>query len=143
VLVSQILKTKGGEVVAIERHRSIRDAAQLMIQSRIGAVLVRDDSGICGIISERDVTRGLALRGEDAAAATVETVMTRDVITCAPTDHSDDLMTLMTNQGVRHLPVLSGGELNGIVSMRDIVKARLTELESHSEALQTYITSSM
>jgi CBS domain-containing protein len=143
VLVSQILKSKGAEVISIERHRSIRDAAELMMGHGIGAVLVRDGTGICGILSERDIARGVATDGEAAARAAVETLMTRDVVTCAPTDKSEELMTLMTNRRIRHIPVMAGGELVGMVSIGDIVKARLTELESHSEALQTYIAGSM
>jgi CBS domain-containing protein len=143
VLVSQILKSKGAQVVDIERHRSIRDAARLMIQHGIGAVLVRDGSGICGILSERDIARGIANDGEGAARAAVETLMSADVVSCAPTDKTDDLMTLMTNRRIRHLPVMAGGELVGMISIGDIVKARLGELESHSEALQTYISGSI
>jgi signal-transduction protein with cAMP-binding, CBS, and nucleotidyltransferase domain len=143
VLVSQILKSKGAEVVEIERHRSIRDAAELMMAHGIGAVLVRDGTGVCGILSERDIARGVAGEGEGAARAAVETLMTVDIVTCAPTDKTDELMTLMTNRRIRHLPVMAGGELVGMVSIGDIVKARLTELESHSEALQTYIAGSI
>jgi CBS domain-containing protein len=143
VLVSQILKSKGADVISIERHRSIRDAAELMVSHRIGAVLVRDGPGICGILSERDVARGVASEGEGAARAAVETLMSVDVVTCAPTDKSEELMTLMTNRRIRHVPVMAGGELVGMISIGDIVKARLTELESHSEALQTYISGSM
>jgi signal-transduction protein with cAMP-binding, CBS, and nucleotidyltransferase domain len=143
VLVSQILKSKGAEVVDIERHRSIRDAAELMMAHGIGAVLVRDGTGVCGILSERDIARGVAAEGESAARAAIETLMSVDVVTCAPTDKTDELMTLMTNRRIRHLPVMAGGELVGMVSIGDIVKARLTELESHSEALQTYIAGSI
>ncbi len=143
MLVSQILKSKGADVVDIERHRSIRDAAELMMTHGIGAVLVRDGTGICGILSERDIARGVAAEGESAARAAVETLMTVDIVTCAPTDKTDELMTLMTNRRIRHLPVMVGGELVGMVSIGDIVKARLTELESHSEALQTYIAGSI
>ena len=143
MLVSQILKSKGAEVVEIERHRSIRDAAELMMAHGIGAVLVRDGTGVCGILSERDIARGVAAEGEGAARAAVETLMTVDIVTCAPTDKTDELMTLMTNRRIRHLPVMAGGELVGMVSIGDIVKARLTELESHSEALQTYIAGSI
>ena len=143
MLVSQILKSKGAEVVDIERHRSIRDAAELMMAHGIGAVLVRDGTGVCGILSERDIARGVAAEGESAARAAIETLMSVDVVTCAPTDKTDELMTLMTNRRIRHLPVMAGGELVGMVSIGDIVKARLTELESHSEALQTYIAGSI
>lgn len=143
MLVSQILKAKGADVVSIERHRSIRDAAELMMSRGIGAVLVRDATGVCGILSERDIARGVASEGESAVGAAVETLMSVDIVSCAPTDKSDHLMTLMTNRRIRHLPVMSGGELVGMISIGDIVKARLTELESHSEALQTYIAGSM
>ncbi len=143
MLVSQILKAKGADVVSIERHRSIRDAAELMMSRGIGALLVRDATGVCGILSERDIARGVASEGESAVGAAVETLMSVDVVSCAPTDKSDHLMTLMTNRRIRHLPVMSGGELVGMISIGDIVKARLTELESHSEALQTYIAGSM
>ena len=143
MLVSQILKSKGADVIGIERHRSIRDAAELMMTHGIGAVVVRDGTGICGILSERDIARGVASEGEGAARAAVETLMSVDVVSCAPTDKSEELMTLMTNRRIRHLPVMAGGELVGMVSIGDIVKARLTELESHSEALQTYIAGSI
>jgi len=106
-------------------------------------VVVRDGTGICGILSERDIARGVASEGEGAARAAVETLMSVDVVSCAPTDKSEELMTLMTNRRIRHLPVMAGGELVGMVSIGDIVKARLTELESHSEALQTYIAGSI
>ncbi|MFP4127160.1 MAG: CBS domain-containing protein [Alphaproteobacteria bacterium] len=142
MLVSQILKFKGADVVGIERHRSIRDAAELMIAHGIGAVVVRDAGGVCGILSERDITRGIARDGEVAVREAVEALMSVDVVTCAPTDKSDELMTLMTNRRIRHLPVMAGGELVGMISIGDIVKARLGELESHSEALQTYIAGS-
>ncbi|NBB68945.1 MAG: CBS domain-containing protein [Alphaproteobacteria bacterium] len=143
MLVSQILKAKGSQVVTIERHRSIRDAAELMTTHGIGAVLVRDAGGTCGIVSERDIARAVATEGESAARAAVETTMTTDIVTCAPTDKSDELMTLMTHRRIRHLPVMSGGELVGMVSIGDIVKARLTELETDSEALKTYIAGSI
>ena len=143
MLVSQILKAKGAQVVTIERHRSIRDAAELMTTHGIGAVLVRDASGTCGIVSERDVARAIAMEGENAARAAVESMMSIDVVSCAPTDKSDELMTLMTHRRIRHLPVMSAGELVGMVSIGDIVKARLTELETDSEALKTYIAGSI
>jgi len=143
VLVSQILKTKGADVVSIERHRSIRDAAELMMKHGIGAVVVRDAQGVCGILSERDIARGVARSGEAAAQAAVTTLMTSDVVTCAPTDKTDELMNLMTNRRIRHLPVMAGGDIVGMISIGDIVKARLSELESQSEALQTYIAGSI
>jgi len=144
VLVSQILKAKGADVVSIERHRSIRDAAELLMKYGIGAVLVRDDDGgVCGILSERDIARSVARQGEAAVRATVETMMTKDIFSCAPTDQSDALMNLMTNRRIRHVPVMARGEVVGMVSIGDVVKARLHELESEAEALQTYISGSI
>ena len=139
VLVAQILKAKGASVIGIERHRSIRDAAKLLTENNIGAVLVTGGDGICGILSERDIARGVASFGGVVADAAVETLMTRDVLTCAPTDNSDELMTMMTARRIRHLPVTVGGEIVGMISIGDIVKARLSELENESEAMQIYI----
>ncbi len=139
MLVAQIIKSKGDNVVTIERKKSIRDAADLLTKHNIGAVLVRDESGICGILSERDVARGLSHMGGSIADATVETQMTRDVLTCALDDQTHGLLDLMTERRIRHLPVKADGEIVGIVSIGDIVKARLDELERQSEAMQTYI----
>ncbi len=140
MLVAQILKKKGAEVIAIERHRSIRDAAQLLFKHNIGAVLVRDDDGsFCGIVSERDLARGIAKHGAMITDSAVEALMTRNVITCTPADKSDRLMDLMTERRVRHLPVMVAGEIVGMISIGDIVKARLGELQEEAAALQTYI----
>lgn len=139
MLVAQILKTKGAAMIDIERHRSVRDAAQLMAKHNIGAVVVRDATGVCGILSERDVTRGIAKHGAMVADAAVESLMTADIVTCAPTDKSDRLMDLMTERRIRHLPVSTGGEIIGMISIGDIVKARLGELQQEAEAMQTYI----
>jgi CBS domain-containing protein len=144
VLVAHILKAKGALVVDIERHSSIRDAAQLLYKHKIGAVLVRDEDGnICGILSERDVARGIAKHGGDVAGASVESLMTREMITCAPTDKSDRLMDLMTERHIRHLPVMVAGEIVGMISIGDVVKARLGELQEEASALQTYIAGSV
>lgn len=139
MLVAQILKTKGADVVSIERHRCIRDAAQLLTEHKIGAIMVRDDDRICGILSERDVARGLATFGGRVADAAIDTLMTRELVSCAPTDKIEEIMTQMTERRIRHLPVMADGALLGIISIGDIVKARLGELESQSEAMQTYI----
>lgn len=139
MLVAQILKTKGTDVVSIERHGRIRDAAQLLTDHKIGAVIVRDEDRICGILSERDVARGLATFGGRVADAAIDTLMTRELVSCAPTDKIEEIMTLMTERRIRHLPVMAEGALLGIISIGDIVKARLGELESQSEAMQTYI----
>ncbi len=139
MLVSQILKAKGSTVVTIERYRNLKDAAKLLTEHRIGALMVVDDGRVCGILSERDVARGLAAYGSRAADAALDALMTRDVLSCKPTDKSQELMTLMTERRIRHLPVMVGEELVGMISIGDVVKSRLGELESESEAMQTYI----
>ncbi len=139
MLVSQMLKNRRRQVVDIERHRPIREAARLMAAHDIGALLVREGERTCGILSERDVARGVAARGMRLADTTVEALMTPDVVTCAPGDDSDDLMRVMTERGIRHLPVQVGGRLVGMVSIRNIVQARLAELERDQTALRNYV----
>lgn len=139
--LSSILTTKGGSVVTIQPDATIAALVALLSEHRIGAVVVSiDGSTIDGIVSERDVVRALA---EDTAITEqpVSTIMTTTVF-CAPTDASvEDLMLLMTQRRVRHIPVTDAdGALGGIVSIGDVVKARLGELEGEREALLGYIT---
>jgi CBS domain-containing protein len=139
VLVSQMLKNRRRDVVAIARHRPIREAARLMAEHDIGALLVRDGERICGILSERDIARGVARHGMRLADTAVETLMTPDLVTCAPGDDSDDLMRVMTVHGIRHLPVKVADRVVGMVSIRNIVQARLAELERDRAALCDYV----
>jgi CBS domain-containing protein len=140
VLVSQILKTKGDAVVGIEPEATVVEAARLMAEHNVGAVLVRTAAGeVRGILSERDLARGLAVQGRAIADARVSTLMTASVITCGPTDSSDKLMELMTQRRIRHLPVMMDGQLIGMISIGDVVKARLGELQSQAAELQAYI----
>lgn len=140
--LSTILTAKGGSVVTIRPDDTVASLVALLAEHRIGAVVVSGDgSTIDGIVSERDVVRALA---DDTAITehAVATIMTSTVF-CAPTDATvEDLMVLMTERRVRHIPVTdSGGALTGIVSIGDVVKARLGELESERAALLGYITS--
>lgn len=139
MLVSQMLKSRPQRVVDIDRHRTVREAARLMATHDIGALVVRAGERMCGILSERDVARAVADRGLRIADTTVETLMTAEVVTCGPGDDSDDLMRVMTVHGIRHLPVEVDGRLVGMVSIRNIVQARLTELERDQEALRDYV----
>jgi CBS domain-containing protein len=139
MLVSQMLKQRNTGVIEIEQGRPVRAAARLMAEHDIGAVLVRAGERMCGILSERDVARGVSRQGSRIADVAVESLMTPEVVTCRPSDDSDDLMRVMTEHGIRHLPVMAGGEIIGMVSIRNIVKARLTELETDQTALRNYI----
>ena len=140
MLVSQILKTKGDAVVSIDPDETVSAAATLMARHNVGAVLVCSDAGeVRGILSERDLARGLANQGRAVCDAKIGALMTADVITCAPSDTSDSLMEMMTHRRIRHVPVVNDGKLVGMISIGDVVKARLGELQSQAAELQAYI----
>lgn len=139
--VTTILSEKGATVATIHDRATIADAAAELRLRGVGALVVSNDGRtIQGILSERDIVRRLAERGEVALREHVADVMTSQVLTCSPSDTSEDLMRIMTEHRMRHLPVVSGGVLAGLVSIGDIVKARVTELESEARTLHEYIT---
>ncbi len=138
--VFEILKSKGNRVVTTDAGQTIAATAALLTSERIGAVVAVDARGrVAGIISERDIIQGLAELGEKALAAKVGDLMTRDVLTCKPQDSLTDLMAVMTARRVRHLPVVEGGELKGIISIGDVVKHRLEEVQMEVDVLQDYV----
>lgn len=140
MLVRQILAGKGGETVSIGPSAKLDDVVKLMSRKQVGAVVVLEaDDRIVGIVSERDVTRGLAEHGAALIEMNADRIMTRNVVTCAPEDGIDKLMRKMTSGRFRHLPVVDGAKMEGVVSIGDIVKYRLQELESESSLLQDYI----
>lgn len=138
--ISEILSRKGTSVVTISPAATVADAIALLAEHRIGALPVLDGDRVAGIVSERDVVRQLAGRGSDVLQLTVSELMTVDLVTAAPDDSLDATASLMTERRIRHLPVLSGGELAGIVTIGDVVAARLRELETTREQLENYIT---
>jgi CBS domain-containing protein len=140
MLIRQILAAKGGEVVTTRPESTIAEVAGLLRAKRIGAVVVTDEGGqLCGIISERDLARGLADRGDSLLAMRVGELMTAEVVTCTPGDGLAQLMQKMTDGRFRHLPGLEEGALAGIISIGDVVKHRLKELEDETHMLQDYI----
>jgi CBS domain-containing protein len=139
MLVGQILAVKGGKVVSTRPDATIADVVGLLRRERIGAVVVTEAGTLCGIISERDVARGLADHGAELLEMKVAQLMTREVVTCSPEDTVDHLRETMTARRFRHLPVLRDGEMVGIVSIGDVVKHRLDELEMETHQLQDYI----
>jgi CBS domain-containing protein len=141
MLIQRILSTKGGEVLTVTSATSISDAVAILSEHRIGALVVSDDGGESagGILSERDIVRALATDGADVLARTVADLMTTEVYTCGPDATAEDLMGLMTEHRIRHIPVLADGKLAGIVSIGDVVKHRLGELETETQALHDYI----
>jgi CBS domain-containing protein len=138
--VKSILVTKGGDVITIEPSASLAAAAKLLAERRIGALLVLGpDRRVAGIVSERDIVRALAERGASALDEQVGQVMTRKVVTCTEADTVAEIMERMTAGKFRHVPVIEQGRLIGIVSIGDVVKHRLHEIENESAALRDYI----
>ncbi len=139
--VSGILASKGSTVATIAPTATVAEVADELRLRGVGALIVSDDGRrIGGIVSERDVVRRLAERGAHALTEPIAEVMTTDVRTCAPEDAAEDLMRLMTEHRIRHLPVEVDGVLSGIVSIGDVVKWRVTELEDETRQLHDYIT---
>ena len=140
--VSDVLRRKGDQVVTVTMEQSIAAVIQLLTKNRIGAApVVNAQGGVVGIISERDVIRGMATHAHALLALPVEQLMTREVKTCVREDRLVDLAQVMTLQRIRHLPVVEDGALCGIVSIGDVVKQRLEEVQSEVEDLQRYIRS--
>jgi len=138
--VSTVLAEKGRQVVTIEPGASLADAAKLLAERRIGAVLVLGaDRRLVGIISERDIVRALAARGAAALDEPVSQTMTRRVETCNEGETIGSIMERMTEGKFRHVPVIDQGRLTGIVSIGDVVKHRLQEMERESAAMRDYI----
>lgn len=140
--VQTILAHKGSEVATIAQTASLDEAVGVLGQKRIGALVVSGDGrAINGIISERDIVQRVATQGMAALAGTVGSTMSTDIVTCSASDGLDRLMELMTDRRIRHLPVVDErGQLCGIVSIGDVVKARLSELELENRALADYIS---
>jgi len=140
VQISQILRRKGHQVATVDADVSVRDALALLDRHGVGALVVSaDGQRIDGIISERDIARGLHEHGAALLAHPVSSVMTADVHTCVPGASVHELARAMTDRRVRHVPVVDGGRLVGIVSIGDVVKARLDELEAERAQLVDYI----
>ena len=138
--VKTILAAKGGDIVSIEPTADLAAAAKLLSARRIGAVLIRGAGGrLAGILSERDIVRALSEHGSAALALTVGQVMTRNVMTCSEDDTCAGIMEQMTTGKFRHLPVMRKGELVGVISIGDVVKERVEEIERESEAMREYI----
>ncbi|MBV8187978.1 MAG: CBS domain-containing protein [Alphaproteobacteria bacterium] len=143
MFVSDILSQKGTSVFSVRSTTSVADVARQLTERRIGSVLVLEaDSRIAGIVSERDLVRALAQFGAKAMELETRNVMTTEVITCDPDDSIDHVMETMTRGRFRHLPVVRHDQLLGLVSIGDVVKARLEETRHETEALKAYIVAS-
>ncbi len=142
MLVRQLLDDKGTAVATVPTDVTMARVAHLLARHGVGALVVSDDGEtIAGIVSERDLARVVAIRGAEALAVRVTDAMTVEVRTCALTDTIDSLMEVMTERRIRHVPVVAEDRLVGIVSIGDVVKHRLAELQSESQVLHDYLYS--
>ncbi|MHC0053053.1 CBS domain-containing protein [Actibacterium sp. D379-3] len=139
--VHQILRSKPeGPVITIAPGASLSEAATLLSARRIGSLVVSSDGvHVAGILSERDIVRELGRRGPTCMTDTVDAVMTRTIISCSATDDTNDVLVKMTNGRFRHMPVLDGEKMIGLISIGDVVKARLAELSMEKDALEGMI----
>jgi CBS domain-containing protein len=133
-------KRQGGDTIGIEPTASLAAAAKLLVKHRIGALVIRGAGGrLSGILSERDIVRALSAQGAAALDLPVGQAMTRDVETCGEDDTCASIMERMTAGKFRHMPVLRNGKLAGLISIGDVVKQRVDEIEAESEAMRDYI----
>lgn len=139
--VSHILGVKGRNVFTVRPTDTVEAIAKLLSEKRIGAVVVTDDMGhIAGIVSERDVVRHIAGEGAAVLKKPASAIMTKNVHSCQEGDSERDLMTLMTERRIRHLPVVKDGKLNGMISIGDVVKLRIESIEREAEDMKAYIS---
>jgi len=140
MLVSQILKQKPDGVVSASVELTVADLAQILAEKKIGAVILSDDGKtLQGIVSERDIVRVLGQMGASALGQNIRSIMTANVVTCTPQDSADTVLQRMSDGRFRHMPVMSGGVLAGLISIGDVVKARLSELAMEKDALEGMI----
>ena len=140
--LAALIHGKSHEIVKIREDHSIAEAAITLTEKKIGALLVEGQDGkIAGILSERDIVGGMGPHGADLHDVAVSELMTRDVIRCSPSDSVNEAMAMMTDRRIRHLPVFDGDELVGFISIGDLVKCRIMEVQSEAEALRQYIAS--
>jgi CBS domain-containing protein len=137
--ISDVLRQKGSAVATIAPGATVRELVGALRAHNIGAAVVTDGDTVVGIVSERDVVRRLHENGADLLALPVSDIMTRDVFTCGPDDTVDSLAETMTERRIRHMPVLADGRLAGIVSIGDVVKSHIRQLETDREQLESYI----
>ncbi|MEU4764420.1 CBS domain-containing protein [Actinosynnema sp. NPDC023794] len=137
--IADVLRNKGSAVATVESRASVAELVAALAEHNVGAMVVLGPEGIAGIVSERDVVRKLHDRGGELLSAPVAEIMTSEVLTCTPRDSVDSLTVLMTERRIRHVPVVDGGELVGIVSIGDVVKSRINQLQEDQDQLTAYI----
>jgi len=140
--ISGILKNKGSDVFSTTPATNLAEASRVLTERGVGALLVTDEAGsLRGILSERDIVRTIAAKGPMALEMQVGAVMTTDLVTITGDETVQDAMAKMTGRRIRHLPVVEAGELKGMISIGDVVKCRIEEVESEASTLRAYIAS--
>lgn len=140
MILEQLLKEKGGQVYSVAESASLKECAELLDKRRVGAMVILNEGGsVIGVISERDIVRNIAKIGAAALACSVGEVMTRSVVTARPGDTIESAMAKMTDRRIRHLPVVDGARLVGVVSIGDLVKWRIAEADAEVNAIRSYI----
>ena len=135
MIISQILRHKDGNIFKISTHQSIAEASELLTGEGIGALLVEDNSAsIIGILSERDIVRGMPPHCADLHDVRVSELMTSNIVSCSPEDTVLEAMAMMTDRRIRHLPVYEDGNLIGLISLGDLVKSRIAEVQEEAES---------
>jgi len=141
-VVRDLLAEKGNEVWGVTPETSVLDALKMMAERRVGALLVLERGKLAGLFSERDYARKVVLMGKASRNTPVKDIMSTDIVCVAPDQSTDECMNLMTENRIRHLPVMNDGELEGVISIGDVVKAVIEEKENVIEQLEHYITGS-
>ena len=140
--VHTILRNKGSDVITTAPSATVTDVAKILADKRIGAVLVLDKGRVVGVVSERDIVSTVATKGVAALYLEVHQLMTSDVFTCSRSATVDEVLGMMTERRIRHIPIVEEGQLYGLVSIGDLVKCRIEETEREAEALRDYIHAS-
>ncbi len=141
MFIKNIIQRKGSDVITVEEACTVGEVARLLAERRIGAVLVMKGDKLTGVLSERDVVRGIAISGRTILDDSVVSLMTKNIITCSLDQHVNEALSWMTDRRIRHLPVLDEDKLVGMISIGDLVYARINEVEQEADALKTYIAS--
>ncbi len=140
MLIAHVVRDKGALVHTAGADIALEQAARLLDEKGVGALVVLDgDGSIAGVVSERDIVREVSRKGAECLQNTVKTVMSKQVVTAHPTETIDEGLARMTDRRIRHLPVVDGGKLVGIVSIGDLVKHRIAAVEAEAAAMQAYI----
>lgn len=138
--IAKIMTQKTGPIISIDPDETLQTAATILTEARVGALVAIDKTGtLVGILSERDIVRHCSVKGGAAMATAVKDAMTKNVMTASPQDGIDSALARMTDRRIRHLPVLSGGKLIGVVSIGDLVKAKIDETLADADAMRAYI----